>query len=1014
MRKVLFVILSMTVGFGQLIDNFESDIGMWEDPNYSGSTTGLLDNSAFEVSSDYAFTGMQSGKLTLNDDPATTGGWFVRLNNRDDQVAPDSRVGFWLRASNVDSIRIVIWDNGAGGDGYEAGPWMVATPGENDWEYVEVDLANTQFVGWITGNGEINSTDFVTIESIQLKTDQDIDDVLYIDDVLETPVGSVNITGLLNMSTYPDGATDSTSAIDVRGSFNGWSAGDNMTFAYGDVWRGWYQLPVGDALEYKFTHTDDLDNLTWEGDPNRTYTVPSEDATVMHYWGPSDSPLTETDSVDVWFRVNMAGVAAYDGGQVDVRGSFNGWSAGSDLTQESNTDFWSGQISMGAGAQEYKFVWTGDDASTNWENVDNRTFTSAGDTTLAWVYFDNAPPTGATVDTFSVTFTCNTSVLDNMTDSTVAGFYVSGGFNGWSQNDTLANSGDYWSKTVDIVGTVEDGASFEYKYRYTSLAGSEYWEDNLPGGGNRAVTVMNDTVLPVQYFDDVAPFTPTDDIDVWFRVNMEAQYDFGYAGEPVDVRGSFNGWSAGSDLTQEGDGYYWSGLISMPDSAAGTLAEYKFVWTGTDGSTNWENIDNRSFTVGGDTTLAFKYWDNSPPSVIDPVTAYVYFTADMAAYEDIGIFSVVRNDTVQVRGGFNGWASSALPDGSDLNMTRIPGETIYELAAPILNYPDTEDNYKYFIQWSPESLDLLGAPYPNLDWNSDWGYEVPPAYGAGNRPFTFVGDPNEVQEIGLEYYMDLPLEGVLPEDHTIDLTFTVDMNNADLFDAATDTLWMYIKDPIAAHLWGYFPESTPFDDLVMHDDGLNGDATAGDGIFSLVIPYTGKAPYTMVYVYHFTGPTNELEEGGGFASGRFRCRYIHPTSVSEDGPVWPTSFAFPMDTWQLDPPLVVEETPDLFTVGTEPATVPYTFAVQQNYPNPFNPTTEIRFTLAEASDVTFTVFNVLGQEIVTYKNSFNGPGHYSLRWNGLNNFGSAVPSGVYFYEIKAGDNREIKKMTLLK
>lgn len=819
---------------------------------------------------------------------------------------------------------------------------------------------------------------------------------------------AANVTFVVNMSTYGDGATDSTSTVHIRGSMNGWSDANPLTNVGGDYWSTTIALTAGDVAEYKFTHTDDLGNLTWEGDPNRTLTVPTNDTTVVHYFGPSDSPLTYTDSTDVWFRVNMSGVAGYDGGQVDVRGDFNGWSAGSNLTQESNADFWSGQISMGAGTYGYKFVWTGSDGATNWESIDNRMITVSADTTLAWKWFNNEAPAAA-VDTFTVKFTVNTATQSGLTDSTVAGFYVSGSFNGWSQADTLMADGDYWSKSLDIIGDA-GGVDVEYKFRYTSLAEQEFWESI----SNRTATISSDTILPLAYWDDVAPYTPTDSLDVWFRVNMEAQYDFGYNGEQVDVRGSMNGWSAGSDLTQEADSMYWSGLISLPNSSAGTLQEYKFVWTGSDGSTHWESIDNRSFTIHQDTTLAYKYFDNMAPSTEDPVTAYVYFTVDMAAYEDIGIFSVVRNDTVQVRGGFNGWSSSALPDGSNINMTRIPGTTVYELAAPILNFPGTPDEYKYYIKWSPESLTLLGDPYPNIDWNADWGYEVPPTYGAGNRPYTFEGDPNNVQNIGLEYYMDLPFEGIIPEGHTIDLTFSVDMSAAPLFDGSTDTLWLYVKDPIAAHLWGYFPESTPFDDLRMNDDGLNGDTTAGDGIYSVTVPYTGKAPYAMVYVYHFTGPTNELEEGGGFAFGRFRCRFIEPSSVSPDGPVWPSYFTFPQDTWTTDPPLTVETPPDIFTVGTDPEQVPYQFVLEQNYPNPFNPETEVKFTLPEAGDVTFTVYNVLGQKVLSYDRTFSRPGVYGLRWNGLNQAGIAVPSGVYFYELKAGDHRAIKKMTLLK
>ena len=85
------------------------------------------------------------------------------------------------------------------------------------------------------------------------------------------------------------------------------------------------------------------------------------------------------------------------------------------------------------------------------------------------------------------------------------------------------------------------------------------------------------------------------------------------------------------------------------------------------------------------------------------------------------------------------------------------------------------------------------------------------------------------------------------------------------------------------------------------------------------------------------------------------------------------------------------------------------FILRQNYPNPFNPTTQISYTLAKASNVTLTVYNILGQQIATLVNGKNEPGEHSVSWNALN-----VPSGVYFYRIVAGDFVQTKKMVLMK
>ncbi len=96
------------------------------------------------------------------------------------------------------------------------------------------------------------------------------------------------------------------------------------------------------------------------------------------------------------------------------------------------------------------------------------------------------------------------------------------------------------------------------------------------------------------------------------------------------------------------------------------------------------------------------------------------------------------------------------------------------------------------------------------------------------------------------------------------------------------------------------------------------------------------------------------------------------------------------------------------------ATLPTVFAMDQNYPNPFNPTTVINYQLPAQRAVTFTVYNTLGQEVVTLVNEVQPAGNYSLTWDGKNQAGYAVSTGVYIYKLQAGSFVDIKKMMLLK
>ena len=94
--------------------------------------------------------------------------------------------------------------------------------------------------------------------------------------------------------------------------------------------------------------------------------------------------------------------------------------------------------------------------------------------------------------------------------------------------------------------------------------------------------------------------------------------------------------------------------------------------------------------------------------------------------------------------------------------------------------------------------------------------------------------------------------------------------------------------------------------------------------------------------------------------------------------------------------------------------VPKTFALAQNYPNPFNPETVIRYQLPVVSEVRLTIFNALGQEIRALVNGRQSPGQKSAVWDGKNDLGNQVNSGVYFYKLKADDRVQTKKMLLMR
>ena len=99
--------------------------------------------------------------------------------------------------------------------------------------------------------------------------------------------------------------------------------------------------------------------------------------------------------------------------------------------------------------------------------------------------------------------------------------------------------------------------------------------------------------------------------------------------------------------------------------------------------------------------------------------------------------------------------------------------------------------------------------------------------------------------------------------------------------------------------------------------------------------------------------------------------------------------------------------------GASPA-IPSAYRLHQNYPNPFNPVTEIRFDLPEAVRVELKVFNILGQEVATLMDAVRPAGAYHVQWDSRSTSGVTVGSGVYIYQLKAGNFVDSKKMVLIR
>ena len=285
------------------------------------------------------------------------------------------------------------------------------------------------------------------------------------------------------------------------------------------------------------------------------------------------------------------------------------------------------------------------------------------------------------------------------------------------------------------------------------------------------------------------------------------------------------------------------------------------------------------------------------------ITNTVRFEVDMTEWLDqdgangIPIFSVVRNDEVQVRGDWNGWSDG---DVSQSVMVRQPGSNIFSLPIEISYFSGAEYNYKFFIKHSDESVDTLNARYGVLDTLmsiNNWGWENAPLYGGGNRKFQLSQDQSFITV--KEGYYDLPPGGVIPEGTSLSLTYQVDISNEALFSG--DSVRLVLKDKWTNYIQG-------FENVSVDDDNLEArfDAMCSSSQCSAVTELNGPFPYFTLYNWEYKSSDGDwITEGGAYGTyGKYRARYILPNQSFE----W-VDYTFPLDIFQQFPPYEPESMP---------------------------------------------------------------------------------------------------------
>ncbi|MCJ7577118.1 MAG: T9SS type A sorting domain-containing protein, partial [candidate division Zixibacteria bacterium] len=176
-------------------------------------------------------------------------------------------------------------------------------------------------------------------------------------------------------------------------------------------------------------------------------------------------------------------------------------------------------------------------------------------------------------------------------------------------------------------------------------------------------------------------------------------------------------------------------------------------------------------------------------------------------------------------------------------------------------------------------------------------------------------------------------------------------------------------------------------------------------------------PNFVVDGYHFAGPSPCIDAGNNNAPTLPPTDFDGNPRVA-DGDM-DDSFFVDMGAYEYQPEgsggfakIVGGDGRDTGTKSS--LSVPDKFSLLQNYPNPFNPATVVKFEIVQPAKVSLKIYNILGQSVKVLVDEEKVAGTYTTYWDGKDQNGQAVSSGIYFYKLDTGNFTEVKKMILIK
>jgi metal-sulfur cluster biosynthetic enzyme len=512
------------------------------------------------------------------------------------------------------------------------------------------------------------------------------------------------------------------------------------------------------------------------------------------------------------------------------------------------------------------------------------------------------------------------------------------------------------------------------------------------------------------------------------RFEVEEQSGIARAKEPVQVAVTFDGDQV-TDLAKEIRVLEESSENEVPSQVYGEVQQ-----TNSKSCTVIFMADVSSGQKKGYLIL----YGNSSPDLRPPV-----YVTDLAtrgegyaleienSFYKVGLSKVMGQlKSLQFKNGGKTFLipSEDYPPASIIDASNDPGNVLFDLCwhgedSCIHWGPDFKDQLRFRItQWdTPPNYSIVKGPVCTVV--KRWGYPITPLYPA-------FPQSDAVIEVTYVFYSGLPyftMESRLNVINEVDIN--VVRNNEWVFLLPTFTDMISMMEGGSVNVYRNGTSFTKNPALLGFFNRVNGDGFAalhlafdavgfpnayGPDNTSITPDYV-SVPWQLWVRYAFDSrhidskrPSIGIQPGATI--GEYNAYLLYnandPDGNNQAGK-WYNVLRKPLKATIPDYPTVVNG-------QGESSTVPQAYVLTQNYPNPFNSSTEISFTLPQRGEVELSIYNLAGQKIATLVQGTRGAGTYTVHWNGRDDSGKELASGVFLYQMRAGKQVKTLKLLLLR